>query len=273
MLSGQHWNDFYASQSHLHDFRDTDCHSSLCGPLCGLIRPVSVADVRGLKPLLRCSRIVAPASSSGTAYTTSCSHSVSASSVAPIPSPGTASSAQKLASLAAGAVAAHIAGKVEKAPFTGRPQLIFDMFKSAPGQRAAMPAVRDLPHADPSADPLVICQQRGDEVLHAAYVRAAAAVAGLAAKDPALQSRLASIPGRINLETPIFSSGRGMESYALGRDEKLVGVSLNPLHFERAAYILFIARVGSRLQQSTADEVVTSVAKEVAHIIAKHSTE
>jgi len=102
--------------------------------------------VRGLKPLLRCSRMVAPASSSGTAYTTGAQHSVAASSIAPFPSPDRASSAQKwcLASLAAGAVAAIIAGKVERAPVTERPQLLFDMYKLAPGQRAAMPAVPDL---------------------------------------------------------------------------------------------------------------------------------
>ena len=61
-----------------------------------------------------------------------------------------------------------MAGKVERAPFTGRPQLIFDVFKSAPGHRAAMTAVPDLPRADPSANPHAMCSQRGDEVLHAA---------------------------------------------------------------------------------------------------------
>jgi len=77
--------------------------------------------VRGLKPLLCCSRIVASASSSGAAYTTRAQHPVAASTIAPNPSPGTASPAQKLASLAAGAVAAgavaaYIAGMVERAP-------------------------------------------------------------------------------------------------------------------------------------------------------------
>lgn len=231
--------------------------------------------VRGLKPLLRCSRTVAPASSSGKTYTTRAPHPVAASSIEPIPSPGRASSAQKwcLASLAAGAVAAYIAGKLERAPFTGRSQLIFDMYKSAPGQRAAMPAVPDLPRADPSATPLDMCSQHGDELLHAAYVRVAEAVAGLAARNPALQSRLASIPDRINLKSFSLSSGRGMHSYACGKDGELLGISLNPFHVERAASILLMAHAGSLLQQSTADEVVTSIAKELAHVIASHGTE
>ncbi len=70
------------------------------------------------------------------------------------------------------------------------------MYMSAQGQRAAMPATPDLPPADPSADPFVMSRQRGDEVVHAAYVRVAEAVAGLAAEDPALQSHLASIPDK-----------------------------------------------------------------------------
>ncbi len=237
--------------------------------------------VRGLKPSLRCSRIGASASSSGTAYTTRASHPVAATGIAPNPNPGTASSAQtwRLASLAAGAVAAgavaaHIAGKVERAPITGRPQLIFDMFKSAPGQRAAMPAACDLPHADPSANPYAMCSQRGDEVLHAAYVRVAEAVEGLAANNPALQSHLASIPDRLNLQSFSFSSDRGMRSTSYGKDGKLLGFApLNPFHVERAACIDLLAHGGSLLQQSTVDEVVTSMAKELAHVIASHTAE
>ena len=233
--------------------------------------------VRGLKPLLRCSRIGAAAGSSGTAYTTTASHPVAASGIAPNPNPGTASPAQKwrLASLAAGAVAAgavaaHIAGKVERAPFTGRPQLIFDMFKSAPGYRAAMPAARDPPRADPSADPYAM---RGDEVLHAAYARVAEAVAALAARDPALQSRLALIPDRINLQDFCFSLDCAMHSYSCGKDGKLYGTCANPFCVERAPSILLMAHAGSLLQQSTADEVVTSMAKEMGHVIVSHSAE
>ena len=118
-----------------------------------------------------------------------------------------------------------------------------------------------------------MCKQRGDQVLDAAYVRVAEAVAGLAAKDPALQSRLASIPDRIDLKMFSFSLDRYMKQFALGKDEQLVGVSLNPFLIEKAAEVLFIVRAGSLLQQSTVDEVVTSVAKEMAHVIARHSTE
>ncbi len=185
---------------------------NLYGPLCGLIRlrqlQIRSQPVRKLKPLLRCSRIGASASSSGTACTSGASHPVAASSIAPNPSPGTASSAQKrclarwaAGAVAAGAVAAFIAGKVERAPVTGRPQFIFDIYKSAPVQRAAMPAAPDLPRADPSATPYTKCSQQGDEVMHAAYARVAEAVARLAAKDPALQSRLASIPDRTKLQS------------------------------------------------------------------------
>lgn len=66
-----------------------------------------------------------------------------------------------LAAGAAGAAAAYSAGKVERAPITGRPQLIFDMYKSAQGQHAAMPAVPDLlPCADSSATPMAMCKQQ-----------------------------------------------------------------------------------------------------------------
>ena len=148
------------------------------------------------------------------------------------------------------------------------------MFKSAPGQRAAMPAAPDLPHADLSAGPYAMCSQRGDEVLHAAYVRVAEAVAGLAANNPALRSRLASIPDRINLESFSFSSDCGMRSISYGKDGELMGVpSFNPFHDEWAASICLRAPGGSLLQQGTADEVVTSVAKEMAHVIASHSAE
>ncbi len=110
-------------------------------------------------------------------------------------------------------------------------------------------------------------------MLHAAYARVAEAVAGLAAKDPALQSRLASIPDRIDLRFFSNSSGRGMQSYACGKDGKLAGVSFNPFHDERTASIVLMVHGGSLLQQSTADEVVPSIAKELAHLIASHSTE
>ena len=110
-------------------------------------------------------------------------------------------------------------------------------------------------------------------MLHAAYARVAEAVAGLAAKDPALQSRLASIPDRIDLRFFSNSSGCGMQSYACGKDGKLAGVSFNPFHDERAASIVLMVHGGSLLQQSTADEVVPSIAKELAHLIASHSTE
>jgi len=148
------------------------------------------------------------------------------------------------------------------------------MFKSAPGHHAAMPAVPDLPRADPSVNPYAMCSQRGDEVLHAAYVGVAEAVASLAANNPALQSRLASIPDRINLQSFSFSSDRGMQSLSYGKDSKLMGVpSFNPFRDERAASILLMAHGGSLLRQSTADEVVTSMAKEMAHVIASHSAE
>ena len=199
---------------------------NLYGPLCGLmpLRQLQIRSqpVRKLKPLLRCSRTGASASSSDTTYTTRASHPVAASSIAPNPNPnpnpGTAGSDQKwrLASLAAGAVAAHIAGQVERAPFTGRPQLIFDMLKPAPRHRAAMPAAPHLRCANPSAGPYTVCHQRGDEVLHAAYDRSAEAVAGLAAKNPALQSRLASVPDKIDLDC-ILPSGHGMQSYTATR--------------------------------------------------------
>ncbi|DBB17762.1 TPA: hypothetical protein ACH3X3_002797 [Trebouxia sp. C0006] len=100
-----------------------------------------------------------------------------------------------------------MAGKVERAPFTGRPQLIFDMFKSTP-------------------------------------------------------EALASIPDRINLQSFSFSSDRGMQSLSYGKDSKLMGVpSFNPFRDERAASVLLMAHGGSLLQQSTADEVVTSMAR------------
>ncbi len=136
-----------------------------------------------------------------------------------------------------------------------------------------MPAAPDLPRADPSATPYTKCSQQGDEVMHAAYARVAEAAAGLAAKEPALQSRLASIPDRIKLRSLSLSSGGAMQSYSCGKDGKLVGISVNPFHVERAASILLMAHGGSLLQQSTADEVVTSVAREMAHVIACHSAE
>ena len=49
--------------------------------------------------------------------------------------------------------------------------------------------------------------------------------------------------------------------------------SFNPFRDERAASILLMAHGGSLLRQSTADEVVTSMAKEMAHVIASHSAE
>ena len=280
MVSGPHLNDFYASDSHIHDCREAACHSQFVWPTPRTYSSsVNRRSGRGLKPLLRCSRISATASSSVTAYTTRASHPVAASSIALNPNPGTASSAQKwrLASLAAGdvaagAVAAFIAGKVERAPFTGRPQFIFDIYKSAPGQHAAMPAAPDLPSATRYTS-WAHCSRRGHEVLYAAYPRVAEAVAGLAATDPALQSRLASIPDRIKLKTFSLSSGRAMQSHSCGKDGKLMGVSVNPFHVERAASIFLMAHGGSLLQQSTADEVITSVAKEMAHVIACHSAE
>ncbi len=57
-----------------------------------------------------------------------------------------------------------------------------------------MPAVPELPRADTSANPYAMCSQRGDGVLHAAYVTVAEAVAGLAANNPALQRRLPQSP-------------------------------------------------------------------------------
>jgi len=137
-----------------------------------------------------------------------------------------------------------------------------------------MPAVHRLPCSIPSADPSIMCKQRGDQVLDAAYVRVAEAVEGLAANNPALQSHLASIPDRLNLQSFSFSSDRGMRSTSYGKDGKLLGFApLNPFHVERAACIDLLAHGGSLLQQSTVDEVVTSMAKELAHVIASHSTE
>ncbi len=67
-------------------------------------------------------------------------------------------------------------------------------------------------------------------------------------------------PDEINLILLSNFSGRGMQSYACGKDVK-------------AASIHLLVDGGSLLQQSTADEVVTSVAKEMAHVIASHSAE
>ena len=215
--------------------------------------------VRGLKPLLGCSRTVAPASR--VAQLTPLGPNILLQLQASHPTPAPAQLALLRSWLAwLRAVAAYIAGVVERAPFTGRPQLIFDIYKSAPGQRAAMPAVHRLPFAIPLADPSIVCKQRGDQVLDAAYARVAEAVAGLAANNPALQSRLASFPDEINLILLNNFSGCGMQSYACGKDVK-------------AASIHLLVDAGSLLQQSTADEVVTSVAKEMAHVIASHSAE
>ncbi len=64
-----------------------------------------------------------------------------------------------------------------------------------------------------------------------------------------------------------------MQSYACGKDAKLVRVSFNPFHAGRAASIVFMVHGGALLKQSTADEVVISMAKEMGHIIASHSAE
>ncbi len=123
---------------------------------------------------------------------------------------------------------------------------------------------------DPSE--ALILRQQGSELLEAAYIRIAEAVSGLAAADPSLQRHLASILNKIELRTYGFDLRRNMGTSTLDKDGHfLYHLPWAPL--EKGVATMLSAPAGAMLQQQSADEVITPVAKELAHVIANHKAE
>ena len=117
--------------------------------------------------------------------------------------------------------------------------------------------------------PLVLLNSHGDAVTEAAYFRVAKAVVDLAVTDPALQSRLASAPTKIQLGHYRFVLEHSMGTRLLGKDDE----PMPPPWYELAAAIRLAVPGGALLHQQTADEVITGLAKELAHVIANHDAE
>lgn len=244
--------------------------------------------VRGLKPLLfRCSTAALPAASQVSAYSIRTSDLTTAAAASRVLSSSPAESSSSvsdkshwLVCLAAGAVTACVVGSsLEKAPVTERQQLLLGIYKSPPRSdpTTAMPMACALDGitapkgttARKDDDPLVLLNSHGDAVTEAAYVRVAKAVADLAAADPALQSRLASTPAKIQLGHYSFVLERSMGTSLSGKDDK----PMPPFRNELAAAIRLAVPGGALLHQQTADEVITGLAKELAHVIANHDAE
>ena len=103
-------------------------------------------------------------------------------------------------------MAGLVAANLEKAPITGRPQLVFNMYKSSQpvrqGQPASMPELQNpyADYADPQCnDACSVLEEPGTLMLEASYKRIAKAVAGLAKSDPELEQHLADMPAKLQL--------------------------------------------------------------------------
>ena len=185
-----------------------------------------------------------------------------------------------LAGLAVAAVCV-VASNIETAPVTKRPQLIFNMYKSPPasGESSLMPGVYDYNELGM----LEFCpdwkmpqsQQAGDQLLRAAHHKVAQAVASLAASDPALQRCLATTPNKIELSPVNFDFGRD----ALGQgtirlnDKGLIMVDFGSFDCKKADAIGVEVPSSYCLCQQTAEEAMTGIAKELAHVLANHLAE
>ena len=195
-----------------------------------------------------------------------------------------------LAGLAVGAATACVVGSnMERAPITRRPQLLFSMYKSPPtsGEGAAMPEAYGF---------LDIVTSRGGEslwddwdeseekphqpdyqLLRAAYHKIAEGVANVAASDLILQKCLATIPNKIELQLYPgnfqLGSRLGVETYRLDKHGFLITPLLGLPFINKAGAIGLKIPSSYFLHRQTAEEAMTGIAKELAHVLANHMAE
>ena len=227
-----------------------------------------------------------------TAFSTSASETAAVASSTPNPSSRPAdssASARKrawLASLVVGAATACVvASNTERAPVTGRPQLIFNMYKPAASsdQATAMPEVYSIIDPYPVNFPL----WRADgpeaiwrnEVLAEAYRKMSEAVTGLATFDPAFRRCLASVPPKVQLwhlptlDGNIIMSRTGNNGPFILYQYPSFWHPAAFFHREKATAIQLTTPAGYILQHPTAEELITGIAKEWAHELANHEAE
>lgn len=183
------------------------------------------------------------------------------------------------------ALAGMIGSNLEESPVTKRPQLIFDCYKhksaaaAAAAETAAMPGV----YAKGKTSGLikehfpVQFDWPGDLLCSAAYYRIKSALEGLAAFDTALQRCLASMPDQIELLV-VNSTDRYIRSRRLGQDGTILP-SKDPFTTEyafgrkKASTVQITVPAGYILQQQNGAELMTGMAREIAHSLANHRAE
>ena len=186
-----------------------------------------------------------------------------------------------LAGLAVAAVCV-VASNIERAPVTRRPQLIFNIYKSPPasGESSLMPGVYEYNELGM----LKFCpdwkmpqsQQAGDQLLRTAHHKVTQAVASLAASDPAFQRCLATTPNKVELSPVNFDFGRdalGQGTVRLNEDGLHMLDFGSPFDCKRANAIGIEIPSSYFLCQQTAEEAMTGIAKELAHVLANHLAE
>ena len=223
-----------------------------------------------------------------TAINTSASETAAVASSTPDPSsrPADSSASAKkrawLASLVVGAAAACVvASNTERAPVTGRPQLIFNMYKPATlsDQGTAMPKVFDSwqPNKGDDWPRWRVLRPHDSEVPAEAYHRMSEAVTDLATFDPAFRRCLASVPPKIELWHFTHLNGN-IKTGRLGTCGEVIQPDFNTfpaafIHQEKATAIELRTTAGYMLQHPTAEELMTGIAKEWAHVLANHQAE
>jgi len=113
----------------------------------------------------------------------------------------------------------------------------------------------------------------GHELLEGSYQRIAAAVADLAVSDTALQHHLASIHKHIKLSLRATTLADDMHTCTVTSDGKSLSVPDVPFGREKGEITKMTVPARAFLQQQTADEALTCIAKELAHVIANHRAE
>ena len=195
-----------------------------------------------------------------------------------------------LAGLAVGVATVCVVGSnMERAPVTRRPQMLFSMYKSPPmsGEGAAMPEAYGF---------LDIVTSRGGksllddwdeseekphqpdyQLLRAAYHKVAEGVANVAANDLIFQKCLTTIPNNIelHLHPGNFQLGKrlGVETYRLDKHGFLISPFLDLPFINKAGAIGLKIPSNYFLHQQTAEEAMTGIAKELAHVLAHHMAE
>ena len=182
------------------------------------------------------------------------------------------------------ALAGTIGSNLEKAPVTDRPQLIFDCYKhkspAAAAESAALPDLYVKGHNTSALfkeDFPTQFDRPGDMLCSAAYHRIKSTLESLVAFNPALQRCLASMPDQIELLV-VNSTDRYIRSRTVGQDGTILPPR-DPFTIEyafgrkKASAIQVAVPAGYILQQQNGAELMTGMAKEVAHSLANHRAE